>query len=298
MTPAKHLSQRLVAKALVKVRHSLENKTPEKLDRIGENFGRVLYVASAKRRNRALHNLSLAFPEKSLEERHEIARASFIHFGRESADFLASASRTPDKLESELEIVGREHVDQALNAGKGALMITGHLGNWERMSSWLSYNGYPLSVIARDTNDPIMNQMVNDVREGPGTRVISRGNAAKPILQLLKHNELVGILPDQNTAEHFVPFFGWPAGTVLGPGLLHRRTGAPLLPCYCVRLDRGHYRVVFEPVLEAYPDRKVKGEGGMLAINQFLERAIRRYPEQWLWFHDRWKSARRRGLAP
>lgn len=128
-----------------------------------------------------------------------------------------------------------------------------------------------------------------------GMTVLSRGDSARPILKKLKHQEVVGILPDQNSDESYVPFFGKPCGTVLGPAVLHMRTGAPLLPAYCVRLAPGKYKTI---VLEAIDleNRCDSPEELMTQVNAALESVIRQYPEQWLWMHDRWKNARKNNL--
>jgi KDO2-lipid IV(A) lauroyltransferase len=157
-------------------------------------------------------------------------------------------------------------------------------------------NGYKLAVVARDTDDRGLNRMVNELRERWGTEVIARGDAVRPILTRLKRNEFVGILPDQNSTEIFIPFFGKPAGTVLGPGVISERTGAPVICCWCPRVGVGRYKFLIEPPLVSQPGYETRGEGMMRAINASLEGVVRRYPDQWLWFHDRWKSARRRGL--
>jgi KDO2-lipid IV(A) lauroyltransferase len=112
----------------------------------------------------------------------------------------------------------------------------------------------------------------------------------------MRNNELVAILPDQNSWEAFVPFFGKPAGTALGPAVLHRRTGAALIPLACFVDGPGKLHMVFgEPIvpLEGFDDEDC---AIMAAINKALEDLIRVHPEQYLWFHDRWKSARRKGL--
>lgn len=262
----------------------------------GEKFGRLIWKVSGKRRERAEANLKLAFPEKSDAERAELAKRTFEHFGRAAVDFIVGVQRTKEDIESNTEFVGLENLEKAVSRGKGTLLITGHIGNWERVSSWLSLAGYPLTVIARDANQDDVNQMVNAMRSGPGTNVVARGNAARPALERLKANEIVGILPDQNASEIFIPFFGHPAGTVLGPGVLNARTKASVLPVYGVYVGDGKWKIVFDELIEPLDGYDVKGEGLMRAINAWLESVIREYPDQWLWFHDRWRNAKKEGL--
>lgn len=248
------------------------------------------------RRERALNNLAIAFPDMAFSERERIVKATFEHFGMITADFLQIPKRSIDDFNATTEVVGEEHLANAMALGKGVIFITGHFGNWERCSTWVSTHGYQLSVVARDTDDQGVNSIVNDLRSFTGTKVISRGAAARPIIEALRRNEVVGILPDQNSDEIYIPFFGKLAGTVLGPGVIHERTGAPVVPMYGIRIGPGRYRLEIHPALTSVPGFETKGEGMMRAIHASLESVISRYPEQYLWFHDRWRNARNKGL--
>lgn len=297
----KELESRLGLFAFTRAQRYLGKRGVERVERIGERMGRLLFRLAAKRRKRAESNLALAFPELSSDQRQRLALANFEHFGRVTADFLASRRRTREELLASIEAEGREHFDAALQEGRGALLLTAHLGNWERLAAWITANGYTLNVVARDANQTGVNQLVNELRENSGSKVIPRGNP-RPILERLKANEVVGILPDQNSDQVYLPFFGHPAGTVLGPGALHERTQAPILLAWCLRTGPGKYRVVVEPPIRMYEESKnqglERGEAVMRMYLAHLEDVIRAYPDQWLWFHDRWRSARRKGLLP
>lgn len=271
-------------------------KDAEGADRFGKKIGRLAFRVSLKHRRRALSNLAMAFPEKTESERTRIAIATFEHFGSALADFLRCGLRTNEELLANTTTDGYEHILEALKLGKGVLLITAHFGNWERAGHWLIAKGHPMSVVARDANDSDLNDLVQELRESGGMDVISRGDAARPILKGLRQNRIVAILPDQNSGETFVPFFGKPAGTVQGPAVLHLRSGAPLIPAYCVVLAPGKLHLIVRPPIEPDPAYDDPVDGLMAAINRSLEDAVRLHPEQYLWFHDRWKSARRKGL--
>ncbi len=263
----------------------------EAADIKGARLGELFHRLSSKHRERALSNLRLAFPEWDEARLAEVALEVFRHFGRVAGDFLRSPHRTDAEVVASFsEVEGWETLRTALREG-GVLGVTAHFGNWERLAHWVRAQGERVSVVAREANDEGMNARVNAIREGLGLKVIARGDAARPILRALKEGELIGLLPDQNSSEAFLPFFGRPCGTVLGPGVLHLRSGAPLIPAYSVRLGPGRYRFeVLEPLEGGTP------EALMTQANAALEGIVRRYPEQYLWFHDRWKSARRKGL--
>lgn len=274
----------------------MERKTALQAEASGAKLGRMAFKLSKKHRARALENLTRAFPEKTEAERESIAIGVLEHFGRVMADFLRSHKRTQQEVLESTEVIGREHLTEALSRGRGIILISGHFGNWERMSHWISASGYPVSVVARDANDPQMNDLILELRHANGAKVIARGDAVRPILERLKANELVGILPDQNSGEIFVPFFGHPCGTVKGPGTLARRTGSPVLPVYCLRIGPARYRMVIcEPLSPEEGFEPI--EGMTRAINRSLEEQIRQFPDQYLWIHNRWKSAKSQGLV-
>ena len=219
----------------------------------------------------------------------------FAHFGMSMADFIRAGKRSKEEVLSSITPEGFDSIEQLLKEGKGIIIVTGHFGYWERLAQFIALQGHPFSVIVRDVNDPATNQLVLEMRTAAGVSSISRGNAARAVLTRLRKNELVGILPDQNSGDIFVPFFGKPCGTFVGPAVLGERAGAPLVPVYCYRTGPGKYHAVVKPKLEPEPGYD-RIEGLMRAVNQSLEDIVREHPEQYLWMHDRWKSARKEGL--
>lgn len=261
----------------------------------GERLGGLLFRLDSKRRNRTYSNLELAFPEWSNQDRDRVAKGVFRHFGLVAADFFRTPLRSTQELLDNVEVQGMENFDEAESMGKGILALTGHMGNWERFGHWATSIGRHLSVVARDANQSDVQNRVAKIREHTGIEVLSQGNSARSILVKLRQKKIVALLPDQNADEIFVPFFGRMAGTVLGPAVLHQRTGAPLLPSYCVRTGVGKYRVIVRPAIDL--ENTVHDLAVVTTqVNAALESVIREYPEQWLWMHDRWKNARVRGL--
>jgi KDO2-lipid IV(A) lauroyltransferase len=230
------------------------------------------------------------------KERESLALKVFEHFGIVAVDFVSTESRRPEELLASVDVEGWDHLERAIAVGKGVLLLTGHFGNWERFAHYGTLTGVEVSVVARDADHPGLQAKIARLRESAGMNVLSRGSAARAILGALKQRKVVGLLPDQNSAESFLPFFGRPTGTVLGPAVLHLRTGAPMIPLYCARVGVGRYRILIEQPLEPLPGVENVQEALMSSYNASLERAVREHPEQWLWFHDRWKSARQEGL--
>jgi len=272
----------------------------ERMDQIqaekaGERLGRIHYAIDRKHRLRTLSNLAMALPEIDPRRRALIAKGVFMHFGRIGGDFLRSPIRKFDEVTSNMAVDGFEHVEAAEARGKGIIALTGHFGNWERYAQYMVARGRKLSVIARDANQEGVQARVQAIREAAGVEVLSRGNSARHSLIKLRKNEMIGILADQNSYDCFVPFFGKMAGTVNGPAVLHQRTGATLLPMFCIWEDYGKYRVVVHPPVD--PENTETDATQITAeLNLALESIVRQYPEQWLWMHDRWKNSRREGL--
>lgn len=261
---------------------------------VGRALGLLVYYMFKKRRQVALKNLNLIYGECTDKgERKRMARAVFRHFGEWGAEFVKIPQLSRADVDHLVTVEGEENLRRALASGKGTLLITGHFGNWEFMARWLTIHGYPLNVVARKANDPNADKLLVDTREGNGANVFSRGNSARAVLQCLKKNEIVGLLPDQNAADVFVPFLGHPTGTVDGPAVIHLKTGAPLLFSWCIRTPEDRFHILFEPpvVVESQRDRAADVARVMTLINARLETQIRRHPTQWLWLHDRWRAS-------
>ena len=277
-------------------RYFLRKKSAEDAERAGEKLGRMLYHLPVlkKQRTRALSNLAMAFPEWPEEKRVETAKAVFVHLGRVAGDFLRSTKRTKEETLRAATVEGFEHVEAAIAMDKGVIAITAHFGNWDRCAHWFACTFEKVTVVARDANDEGLQQHVSRIRAQAGVEVVSRGRLTRVLIESLRAKEFVGLMPDQNSSESFVPFFGKPAGTVLGPSKLQKMTGAPILPTWCVRVGPAKYRLIFRPPI--LPAEGETVEDIMARVNAELEAVVREYPEQWLWIHDRWKSARQGGL--
>ncbi len=264
-----------------------------KSERRGAALGLLLCRLDKKHRTRTVANIALAFPQVPKAEQSEMAKGMFQHFGRTVADFLRSPLRSNEDIQRTTTTEGQEHLRNVLDQGQGVLLISAHLGNFERMCQCIAIEGVNVSGIARDANESAITDKVNSLRN-QYMEILSRGNAARETIKRLKANELVVILPDQNADEAYIPFFGKPAGTVLGPAVLHLRTKAPILPCCHLRTGPGTYRHVYLEPIRALEGEKP--EELMTRVNLAIEEMIRLAPEQYLWMHDRWKYARRRGL--
>lgn len=275
--------------------HHLAKRVPlPLLYRVGEWLGRLAYRLSRRYRTVAERNLQMAYGDQwTRQQRQQMVRQVFIHFAKSLMEFLVGDGLSSDDLRRMVRLVGEEHLQWCLQQGKGTLVITAHYGNWEIAARYLTQcKGYVLNVVARDADDTATTVLVNRIREQGGYRVIPRGQAARAVLQALKRNELVALLPDQNAGDLFVPFFGRLAGTVAGPALLALRSGAPLLPVFCTRQPDNTYLFEILPPLVVQPSGSKERDvtETMTRLNAIIEQQIRKHPSQWLWLHNRWKT--------
>jgi Kdo2-lipid IVA lauroyltransferase/acyltransferase len=264
--------------------------------RIGRSGGLVAYCVLHRDRRRALEHLRIAFPEKAARERHLIARRSFQHLGQCAAE-CAHSHRLGDELASlvEFPISAQRLVAEALAEGKGAIMVSGHIGNWELLPQRLVLAGYPPCVVAREMNTPLLNAAVDLFRGRAGVRTIWRGipSAMREMLRVFRDNGVLGLLIDQDTKVRstFVPFFGVPAATPRAAGDLSVRTGAPLLAAFIRRIDRYRHIISVERIhIQMTGDSEADSLALTAAATAAIERAIRQNPEQWVWMHRRWKT--------
>lgn len=259
---------------------------------LGKGFGSLVFQVMGRYRRVALKNLGLIYADLPEAERTRMAREVFRHYGEMAAEFIKLPRLSPEEVDRLVTVEGEENVKRAMEMGKGTLLITGHFGNWEFMARWLTQHGYPLNVVAREARNPAATNLLTNTREGNGAQVFYRGNSARAVLQCLKKNEIVALLPDQNASDVIVPFLGIPTGTVDGPAIVHLKTGAPILFSWCIRTPDDRFHITFEPpeIVAPTGNRAEDIAKVMTMVNARLEAQIRRQPTQWLWLHNRWKA--------
>ena len=251
----------------------------------------------------AMRNLALAFPDMPLRQRRRIVRGVFTSLGRLLAEFCLFPRYTRENVSRVAVYEGFENFDAARRRGKGVMFLTAHLGGWEVGSFVHSVHGNTLRVVVRPLDNPDLDRLVQHYRTLHGNRTFEKQDFARGLLSAMKAGETVGLLMDQNMTPPqgvFVDFFGVPACTASGIARLALRTGCAVVPAFTV-WDReiGKYRVTFAPALTLA--RTGNDEADTLAntalFTKVIEDFVRKYPEQWLWVHRRWKT-RPPGEAP
>jgi KDO2-lipid IV(A) lauroyltransferase len=244
----------------------------------------------------ARENLKAAYGDAlAPAERERLVRACWRHFGRITFDALAFPRLDQGALGRVLNVVGIEHAQRALAAGRGALIFSAHYGHWEAGAYAMGLLGIPFAVIARPLDNPLLDRRLVALRGGTGNAVIPKRRAIRETMRALAAGTAVAILIDQDARGDgvFVPFFGRPASTTPTLALLALRTEAPIVPVFARVEPDGTITVHVEPIVLTRPtgDREADVVRVTAACTAVVESWVRRNPEQWLWMHRRWKTA-------
>lgn len=271
--------------------------SPTAIARLGSLVGSVFYSVARRRRAIIDFNLELAFPERTSAERQELAREVSRHFGRVAFDAIRLQGLTPDELRAEVTLEGAENLDRVLDAGRGFFLLGAHLGSWEAsalMGGLLIPGG--IALIHRPLDNPLLDDELKRLRATFGNQGLGKFNISREVLQAIKGGKVVGILIDQRPrdVDFEVPFFGHPAKTHPVLARFVRKTGAVVVPIFGYWDGPARYTVTIGESIDPSLLSDAELEDGPLT-ERFMavtEEAIRRRPEQWLWYHDRWRQLR------
>jgi len=267
------------------------------LRRIGPALGRLGFRFNRRHRCVTLQNLASAYPDLDEAERLALGRRCFENFGMLLTDFLWSAKLSREQYTKRFEVDGWHHLEAAESMGKGVLLLTGHLGNWEALAQYLALNNQGVSFVARPLDNPQMEEDFRRMRERFGNTSIPKRKAARGAIKTLRDGGTVGILMDQRVHPNegkAYPFFGKPAYTTSMPARLSLRTGAPAVLIFGIPIDNWQRcRIVIHPPI--LPDPKMKRSESAVDIltSRYLaiiEETIREQPEMWLWMHRKWRQ--------
>ncbi len=263
---------------------------------LGAGLGAVAYRLVPRLRRVGLRNLELAYPEWAPARREETLWLVYRNLGLLLAEFCLMSGYTAEQASGWIEYDGLERYLAARARGKGVLVLTGHLGAWELSSFYHSLVGYPMGLLIRRLDNPLVDRLVNEIRCLHGNRVIHKDDFARGLIAAMRAGQTVGILMDTNMTPPqgvFVPFFGVEACTAAGMARVALKTDAAVLPGFLL-WDEARRKYVLWFGEEIALTRTGDAEADMLAntarFTAAIEAAVRRHPEQWLWMHRRWKT--------
>lgn len=266
--------------------------SPSAARRLGESLGKLGYSGLKIRRHVVLDNLRRAFPEKSEEWIHDVAKRAYEHLGREALTSIRLGKTSSKDLIAMTSGAGLDEFGAAVAEGKGVVVMSGHVGNHEIAATALAARGYPIDAVVQRQGNPLFDAALNGARMKHGLGIIDRSKALKQAIKSLRAGRVVAFAADQDAgrAGIFVPFFGRPASTHRGAALFAVKTGAPAFIGAALRQgDR------YEGLLERI---EVDRSGNLddvvynltAAFTKRLEEVVRSAPDQYLWMHRRWKT--------
>jgi len=262
----------------------------------GIGLSQVVYLLHRRLRRVGMRNLALAFPEKTRAERARILRGEFTSLGRQLAELCQFPKYTQENIDQVVVYDGLENYERAYARGKGVLFLTAHFGGWELSAFAHSLHGHWLHVVMRPMDNPYLDRLIHCYRTMHGNKTVGKDDFVRGLLAAMKAGETVGILMDTNMTPPqgvFVDFFGIPACTASGLARIALRTDAAVVPGFTIWDEAlGRYRLRFDAALEL--TRSGDQEADIVANTQqftkVIEDYVRKYPEQWLWVHRRWKT--------
>jgi len=256
----------------------------------------TIYLVHVRLRHVGMRNLKLAFPEKTRRERARILRGVFTSLGRQLAEVCLFPTYTPENVSKVVVYDGFENFERALARGKGVLFLTAHLGAWELSAFTHSLYGHPLHIVMRPLDNVYLDRLMRRYRTMHGNSTVDKDDFVRGLLSAMKAGETVGILMDTNMTPPqgvFTDFFGIPACTASGLARIALRTDAAVVPGFTI-WDTGlrKYRLRFDTALKLI--RTGNDDADVLAntalFTKVIEEYVRKYPDQWLWVHRRWKT--------
>lgn len=269
---------------------------------LGERCGLLAYRLLRRPRRLALRHLEIALGDSlPPSAREHLARMAFVNAARSFCE-LACIDQIRGRADRYFEVEGLEHAEALRARGGGAVVVTGHVGNWELLAAYWAWRGFPIAAVAREVQDPGLNELLVDIRRSQGVETILRESpsSVRQILRALRSNALLALLVDQDTKVQSVsvPFFGRPARTPVAAAALALRRELPVLVAFIERRAGGGHRIRIEPPIAFAASGDAAADITTLTrrFSERLEEQIRRNPAEWVWWHRRWRRRPRPGL--
>jgi Kdo2-lipid IVA lauroyltransferase/acyltransferase len=259
-------------------------------------ISQLVYFLHFRLRQVGMRNLAMVFPEKSQAERKRILRGVFTSLGRQLAELCQFPRYTAENVDDVVVYDGLENYQRAFARGKGVLFVTAHFGGWELSAFAHSLHGHPVNIVMRPMDNEYLDRMLQHHRTMHGNKVVPKDDFVRGLLAAMKAGETVGILMDTNMTPPqgvFVDFFGIPACTASGLARIALRTDAAVVPGFTIwDEESGKYRLRFDPALVLIRTGDLEKDivRNTQLFTKVIEDYVRKYPEQWLWVHRRWKT--------
>jgi len=260
---------------------------------IGTVLGEICWrLVPQKRKKMAIENIMISLSVDQSQATH-IAKHSTTRFGNMILQVLYLPKINKDNINNYVQLQGEEYLTEALSHGKGAVLATSHSGNWEIMGAALVMHGFPLVCVAQKQTNSDMDRFINENRTNTGMQIIYK-TGVRDMIKLLGQGKAMGILMDQDANRDglMVNFFGRLASTPQGAAALARLKDSPIVPVFITEKSDGTHIVIIHPPVwvDKTNDRDQDITGMTQQLTTVIEQHIRKYPNEWFWLHNRWKS--------
>jgi KDO2-lipid IV(A) lauroyltransferase len=283
--------------AAIKVLLVLIRVLPRKVSmQMAAGLGTLAFWLIKEERIKTIRNLTIAYgEEKSAAEIAAMARDVWVNLGKSGVEFaIKMGQEDPEDFFKDLEVRGKEFLQQAIQNGKGGLALISHIGCWEGTAMGIPMLGFPAYAIGKRLGNEKLNKLLFESRGKKGVPTLARGSSYKTILRTLRENNIIGILIDQDTDVRgvFVDFYGKPAHTPIGAAMLAMDSGAPVLPMFYLKKPDDTYEFIIEKEipLAMTGNRRQDMEENTRRFHEVIEKYIKQHPTQWVWMHNRWKT--------
>ena len=283
--------------AAIKVLLVVIRVLPRKVSmQISAGLGSMAFSLLKEERIKTISNLTIAYgEEKSAAEIAAMAKEVWVNLGKSGVEFaIKMGQEKPEEFFKGLEVRGNEYLQEAYQKGRGILGLISHMGCWEGTAMGIPMLGLSAYAIGKRLGNEKLNALLFESRGKKGVPTLARGSSYKTILRTLREKNLIGILIDQDTEVRgvFVDFYGRPAYTPIGAAMLAMDSGAPVLPMFYLKKDDDTYELIIEKEIPLVMtgNRRQDMEENTRRFHEVIEKYIKKYPTQWVWMHNRWKT--------
>ena len=259
----------------------------------------IKYFFSFYERREMVENLKQVLPGADIKILRRHSKKIFANFSKYLVDFFRFKKLDSKYIEERVEIIHKDYIDAALKRGKGAIILSAHLGNWELGGAVMGILGYPINVLALDHKNKLVNDFFINQRRIKNENIISIKFAVRKCFKALAGNELIAIVADKDFTNigEVVSFFGKETLLPKGPAALSLKTGAVIIPGYLIRAKNEYFKLIFEKPIEYTPSGDFDRDVRALTVQctKRLENCIRTYPTQWYCFRRFWLDHKKDG---
>lgn len=262
---------------------------------LGNLLGILIYYIDFPHRRIVTRNLKFAYPEWTDEEICKVSKRVFQNLGITIFEIIQLAFFSTEDSLRNIRIKGEKYLLDAVEAGKGAIIISAHLGNWEAAPLFAPcYFGFPVTSVARKIESGVINRWILKLRNRFGNSIIDKEGALPEMMQALRSKKILALMIDQGTkiSEGVeLTFFGKKVTVTPAAAMLALRCKSPVLPVFCIREEDRKLTIIIEPPVELVRTKDLRDDlkTNSQIMTDVIEKAVRKYPDQWLWLHKRWK---------